>query len=88
MEIVRATKERTIMKQTHTHKIDLTKIGGAGDFSCPRCENKISPDDETEETYSILEPKADSRGLKELVIRCNSCLSYIRLTGFSLLQKM
>ena len=76
------------MKQTHAYKIDLTKISGSGNFPCPRCGATISPDDNTEEAYSILEPKVNSQGLEELVIRCNKCASHIHLTGFSFLQKM
>jgi hypothetical protein len=74
------------MKRIHVYKLDLTKIDGNGDFSCPRCGRTISPDDNTEEAYSILETKVSSHGLEELVIRCNTCSSHIHLTGFSLLQ--
>jgi len=76
------------MEQIHAYKIDLTKIEGKGDFPCPRCGTKISPDDKTEKTYSILELKVSSHGLEEIVIRCNRCYSHIHLTGFSLLQKI
>lgn len=74
------------MKRIHVYKLDLTKIDGNGDFSCPECGRAISPDDNTEEVYSILETKTSSHGLEELVIRCNTCSSHIHLTGFSLLQ--
>ena len=76
------------MKQMQVYIVDLTKIDGSGDFLCPRCGTAISPDDCTEEVYSILEPKVDSHGLEELVIRCNRCASQLHLTGFSLLQKL
>lgn len=76
------------MKQIHAHKIDLTKIEGNGDFACPRCGTKISPDDETEAVYSILGSKVNSNGLEEVVICCHKCSSHIHLTGFSLLQEM
>jgi hypothetical protein len=75
------------MKQMHAYKIDLTKIEGNGDFACPRCGTKISPDDETEAVYSILGSKVNSSGLEEVVICCNKCSSHIHLTGFSLLQE-
>ena len=75
------------MKHIHAYKIDLTKIEGNGDFACPRCGNKISPDDQTEAVYSILGSKVNSNGLEEVVIRCNKCSSHIHLTGFSLLQE-
>ena len=76
------------MKQMHVYTVDLTKLCGSGDFPCPRCGAAISPEDVTEEAYSILEPKVNSQGLEELVICCNTCGSQIHLTGFSLLQKL
>jgi len=74
------------LKQTHT--VDLTKIDGNGEFSCPQCGIAISPEDSTEEKYSVLEPKVKNNGLEEVVILCNSCGSHIHLTGFSLLQEI
>ena len=76
------------MKQTHAYVLDLTKIDGNGNFSCPRCGTAISPDDCTEEAYSILEIKVNNYSLEKLVIRCNRCASQLHLTGFSLLQKL
>ncbi len=68
------------------YTVDLTKINGSGDFVCPRCRNRISPDDTAEKAYSILEPKVSAQGLEELIIQCNKCESFIHLTGFSLLK--
>ncbi len=76
------------MKQSQLYEMDLTKTGGDGDFQCPGCGAAISPDDCTEEAYSILEAKVNDQGLEELVIRCNKCASELHLTGFSLLQKL
>ena len=76
------------MEQTQAYKVDLTKIDGNGDFPCPKCGNVISPDETTEETYSILEPKVNSHGLEEVVLCCNKCESHINLIGFSLLEKL
>jgi hypothetical protein len=76
------------MKQIQVYVLDLTKIGGSGDFSCPRCGNTISPDDCTERAYSIIEAKVNNHGLEEIMIRCNKCESELHLTGFSLLQKL
>jgi predicted RNA-binding Zn-ribbon protein involved in translation (DUF1610 family) len=76
------------MKQVYVYRVDLTKIDGNGDFSCPKCGSVISPDDATEEKYSVLEPKVNRHGLEEVIIRCNNCTSQIHLTGFSVLQKM
>ena len=76
------------MKQIQVYVLDLTKIDGSGDFSCPNCGNEISPDEYTEEAYSILEANVNDQGLEELSIRCNKCESELHLTGFSLLQKL
>jgi transcription elongation factor Elf1 len=75
-------------KLKQTHKVDLTKIDGDGDFSCPQCGMAISPEDPTEEKYSILKPKVKNNELEEVEILCNSCGSHIRLTGFSLLKEI
>ncbi|MGQ9460395.1 MAG: hypothetical protein ACUVRA_04120 [Candidatus Bathyarchaeaceae archaeon] len=70
------------MKQPLVYKVDLTKIQGEGDFPCPSCGAVISPEDETEDVYSILETKVKGESLEELVIQCNKCGSKIRLVGF------
>ena len=76
------------MEQTQAYKVDLTKICGKGDFPCPRCKSIISPDETSEETYSILDPKVKNQELEEIVICCNKCKSQIHLTGFALLDKL
>jgi hypothetical protein len=76
------------MEQTQAYKLDLNKISGKGDFPCPRCKSIISPDETSEETYSILEPKVNNHGLEAIVICCNKCKSQIYLTGFSLLEEI
>lgn len=70
------------MKQSSIYKVDLTEIQGEGDFPCPKCGVIISPDDETETVYTILETKVKHEALEELVILCNHCGSKIRLVGF------
>lgn len=64
------------------HTIDLTKIDGDGAFPCPKCGTMISPDDESEETYQIVETKVRGDELAELVLMCNKCKTTIKLTGF------
>jgi DNA-directed RNA polymerase subunit RPC12/RpoP len=73
------------MKQMWMYNLDLTKLEGKGDFTCPSCGSLISPDDETEEVYSVLEAKVSDNLLEDLTVRCNRCGSKIVLTGFSLL---
>ncbi len=76
------------MKQIHAYKMDLTRIEGKGDFPCPKCGANISPEDEKEDTYSILGSKANDDGLEEIIIRCNKCSCQIHITGFALLQNL
>ena len=76
------------MKQIQSHILDLTQIDGNGEFLCPECGNRISPDDCNEEDYSIVEIKMETENLNEVIVQCNACATSIHLTGFSLLQKL
>lgn len=62
--------------------IDLARIDGDGDFPCPKCGTTISPEDETESVYTIVDTKVKGESLEELTIQCNKCRSRIRLIGF------
>jgi predicted RNA-binding Zn-ribbon protein involved in translation (DUF1610 family) len=81
-----AAKKGKQTKQVLVTELDLTKIDGNGDFHCPHCGVIISPDDESEEVYTILEEKVRNDVLEEMLIQCNKCRSRIRLTGFSILE--
>jgi len=73
------------MKQANQHEmftIDLAAIDGNGDFPCPGCKVTISPDDETESVYTIVDTRVKGESLEELTIQCNKCGSKIRLIGF------
>lgn len=72
----------TAKKPQQVYKIDLTKIDGDGDFPCPKCGAIISPDDESEQVYTIMNTKMRGDILEELVITCNKCGSKIYVTGF------
>jgi predicted RNA-binding Zn-ribbon protein involved in translation (DUF1610 family) len=74
------------MEELLTYKVDLTKIQGDGEFKCPKCGTTISPNDETDKVYCILETTVRNNFLEELVIQCQKCRSEIRLTGFSILK--
>ena len=64
------------------YKVDLRKIDGEGDFPCPKCGTLISPDDESEEVYTIVDTKMREDVLEELIISCNKCGSKIHVSGF------
>ena len=74
--------KKSMSKKGVTHTIDLTKIDGDGSFPCPKCGTVISPEDETEEVYKIVDTKIVNDELIELVIMCGECKSNIKLTGF------
>jgi predicted RNA-binding Zn-ribbon protein involved in translation (DUF1610 family) len=65
-------------------QIDLLKMRGKGDFNCPKCGVKISPEDQTEDTYVILETIVKGENLDQVVLRCNKCRSHIHLVGFQI----
>ncbi len=72
------------MKQSHhaIFKVDITQIEGDGDFPCPKCGVIISPEDETDTVYKIIDTRVKNKNLEELVILCNKCGSKVRLVGF------
>jgi len=69
-------------KDDSEYNINLVSIDGDGSFPCPKCGMTISPEDETDENYKILETKVINEELAELVIACGKCGSTIILTGF------
>ncbi len=74
--------KKPTIKRSPTYTIDLTKIDGDGAFTCPKCGTLISPDDETDETYQVVNTKVKDDALAELVLTCKKCGSTIRLVGF------
>jgi len=73
---------KTATKKGGTYTVDLTKIDGDGAVQCPKCGAIISPEDETEEVYTIVETKVKKDELTELILKCNQCGSKIKLVGF------
>jgi predicted RNA-binding Zn-ribbon protein involved in translation (DUF1610 family) len=69
-------------KKASTFKVDLAAIDSDGSFQCPKCGLAISPDDESEENYQILDTKIVNNELAELVVSCGKCGSKINVTGF------
>jgi predicted RNA-binding Zn-ribbon protein involved in translation (DUF1610 family) len=74
-------KNATLKKQG-LYSINLAEIEGEGSFACPKCGTMISPDDESEEVYKIVDTKVVNDELVELVITCNTCGTTIKLSGF------
>jgi hypothetical protein len=57
-------------------------VEGEGSFPCPKCGTMISPDDESEEVYKIVDTEVVNDELVEVVISCITCHTSIKLTGF------
>jgi predicted RNA-binding Zn-ribbon protein involved in translation (DUF1610 family) len=74
--------KKAAVKKGNIQTLDLALLDGEGSFPCPKCGTRISPDDESEEVYQIVDTKMVGDELEELVISCNTCRTVIRLTGF------
>jgi predicted RNA-binding Zn-ribbon protein involved in translation (DUF1610 family) len=74
--------KRLQKKEEAEFEINLAAIEGDGSFPCPKCGRTISPDDESEDNYEILNTKVVNDELAELTIACSKCRSTIHLTGF------
>ena len=70
------------IKKSAAFTIDLTTIQGDGSFPCPKCGTEISPEDESEKVYKIVNTKVVNNELVELVVMCGNCRSTIKLNGF------
>jgi predicted RNA-binding Zn-ribbon protein involved in translation (DUF1610 family) len=79
---VKNMMKKTMSKKGLIYTVDLTEIEGDGSFPCPKCATMISPEDETEEVYKIVDTKIVNDELVELVITCGTCGCNIKLTGF------
>jgi hypothetical protein len=67
---------------TPSFKINLATLEGDGSLLCPKCGMRISPEDETEENYKVVDTKTVNNRLDEIVVACGKCRSIITLTGF------
>jgi predicted RNA-binding Zn-ribbon protein involved in translation (DUF1610 family) len=74
--------KKAMAQKSAAFTINLTTIEGDGAFPCPKCGAMISPEDETEETYKIVDTKIVNDVLVELVVMCVNCGSTIILAGF------
>ncbi len=75
-------------KQIHAYKLNLASTGQNGCFHCPRCGTRISPDDDSENAYSIIKTTVNDLGLEEVVICCKKCTSFVHLVGFPKAQDL
>jgi len=64
------------------YSINLIAIDGDGSFPCPQCGMTISPEDETEENYKVIDTTVVNNELTELIIECGKCRTTIKLVGF------
>ena len=74
--------KKGLVKKDVPYTIDLAQIDGDGSFPCPKCGTVISPEDESEQVYKIVNTKVINDELVELIIMCSNCKSNIKLTGF------
>ena len=74
--------KRNTTKEGMTQTINLAEIEGDGAFPCPKCGTIISPEDETEKVYKIIDTKIINDELVELVIVCENCRTQVKLIGF------
>ena len=74
--------KKAAVKKSALFTIDLTTIEGDGAFPCPKCGTVISPEDESEEVYKIVETKVINDELVGLIVMCRNCGSTIKLAGF------
>jgi Zn finger protein HypA/HybF involved in hydrogenase expression len=72
----------SVKKMKETYVIDLYKIKGNGEFKCPKCRTKISPNDLSEDVYTITETQVKEDRLEKVILRCNKCGSKLHIIGF------
>ena len=70
------------MQKSKPYTVDLNRVDGDGKVNCPKCGVEISPDDTSENVYTILEPILKGESLEKIILQCNKCGSRISLTGF------
>jgi DNA-directed RNA polymerase subunit RPC12/RpoP len=71
------------MEKNKPFVVDLSKTKRSGEFKCPKCGIRISPDDRSENAYTILETIMRRDCLEKLILQCNKCGSKIQLVGFN-----
>jgi len=64
------------------YRVNLLTLSNDGSFQCPKCGTIISPEDETNENYEIIDTKVFNGELAELVVACHNCESTLKLSSF------
>ncbi len=77
--------EKTRKERFALHNKSWQLLKATVPSQCPKCGMSISPEDETEDNYKILDTKVVNDELSELVISCGKCGSTIKITGFELI---
>jgi predicted RNA-binding Zn-ribbon protein involved in translation (DUF1610 family) len=86
MPFILETSRLGKMEKTKSFTINLTETKRSGEFKCPQCGVKISPDDKSEVIYRILKTVMNGDCLEKLILQCNKCGSRIHLVGFNVLD--
>ncbi|MDR1993204.1 MAG: hypothetical protein LBQ98_06910 [Nitrososphaerota archaeon] len=73
---------KNLKNKFDTYTIELDTAKSDGTVTCPKCNTAISPDDETENNYKIIDIKINKTQITKLSLICNKCNSTINLTGF------
>ena len=81
--------ESVTLARKRSFNVDLTAIEGVeGTILCPRCSTLISPEDDTETTYKVVNAAFNNDGFLEGIgIECIECNSTIILDGFHVLAR-
>lgn len=80
--------KQKLANQLTVYRMELDEINRNGSLPCPGCGAHISPDDQTEEVYTLLDVNMNGAGLDEIVIRCNRCRSQIYIAGFQKAEQL
>jgi DNA-directed RNA polymerase subunit RPC12/RpoP len=71
------------MEKSKLFVVEVSETKRSGEFKCPKCGVRISPDDRSEDAYTILETVMKGDCLEKLILQCNRCGSKIHLIGFN-----
>ena len=68
------------------YTVNFSSLANDGSFKCTKCGLEISPEDETNENYEIIDTKIYNGEIAELLITCGKCGSTLKLTGFQQIE--